>query len=230
LFVDLDNFKRINDTLGHQAADAVLKEFASALTGLIRSEDVLSLYMDQDVDLETTITIQPITDSVLSRLGGDEFVILLPEIKDRFAAGSVAHRILKRLEMPFTAAGTEVFVTASIGIATYPADGQTAEVLLRNADTAMYHAKQQGKAAYQYYSAEMNAASVERLTLESGLRRALDEEALELHFQPQVELGSGRIIGCEALLRWPAPVRGYLAPAECLHIAGATGLIPPVGG
>src|SRR5690606_4021914 len=229
LFVDLDNFKRINDTIGHQAADAVLREFATTLLGLIRSEDVMALYMEQDVDLESTITIAPITDCVLSRLGGDEFVILLPEIKDRFAAGAVAHRILKRLEQPFMVDGNEVFVTSSIGIATYPADGLTAEVLLRNADTAMYHAKQQGKAAYQYYSEEMNAASVERLTLESGLRHALDEDRLELHYQPQIDGASGRIVGAEALLRWRDPVRGFISPETFIPIAEDAGLIVQIG-
>jgi diguanylate cyclase len=229
LFVDLDNFKLINDSIGHQAADGVLRQFSTALNTLIRSEDVLTLCMEQDAGLDTTITIEPITDSVLSRLGGDEFVILLPEIKDRFAAGSVAHRILKRLERPFTAGSSEVFLTTSIGIATYPADGQTADVLIRNADTAMYHAKQQGKAAYQYYSAEMNAASVERLTLESGLRRALDEERLELHYQPQIDVASGRIVGAEALLRWRDPVRGYISPATFIPIAEDGGLILQIG-
>jgi predicted signal transduction protein with EAL and GGDEF domain len=229
LFVDLDNFKLINDTVGHQGADAVLRELAASLNGLIRSEDVLSLYMEQDVDLDTTITLEPITDSVLSRLGGDEFVILLPEIKDRFAAGAVAHRILKRLETPFRAKDNEVFVTASIGIATYPEDGQSADVLIRNADTAMYHAKQQGKAAYQYYSAAMNKASVERLTLESGLRRALEDERLELHYQPQIDVASGRIIGAEALLRWNDPHRGAISPATFIPIAEDCGLILPIG-
>jgi predicted signal transduction protein with EAL and GGDEF domain len=125
--------------------------------------------------------------------------------------------------------GTEVFVTSSIGIATYPADGATAEVLLRNADTAMYHAKQQGKAAYQYYSEEMNAASVERLTLESGLRHALDEDRLELHYQPQIDGASGRIVGAEALLRWRDPVRGFISPETFIPIAEDAGLNPPHG-
>jgi predicted signal transduction protein with EAL and GGDEF domain len=185
--------------------------------------------MDQDVGLDTTISLEPITDSVLSRLGGDEFVILLPEVKDRFAAGSVAHRILKRLEQPFIAGGSEVFLTTSIGIATYPNDGQTADVLIGNADTAMYHAKQQGKAAYQYYSAEMNVASVERLTLESGLRRALEEERLEVHYQPQIDVASRRIVGAEALLRWNDPVRGPISPATFIPIAEDGGLILQIG-
>jgi predicted signal transduction protein with EAL and GGDEF domain len=229
LFVDLDNFKLINDTIGHQAADAVLREFARTLNALIRDDDVLKLYLEQDFDPATTITFEPITESVLSRLGGDEFVILLPEIKDRFAAGSVANRILKRLEQPFAAGGREVFLTVSIGIATYPDDGQTTDFLIRNADAAMYHAKQQGKAAYQYYSDEMNAASVERVTLETGLRHALESERLELHFQPQIDVASGRIVGAEALLRWHDPERGDIAPASFIPVAEDSGLILQLG-
>jgi predicted signal transduction protein with EAL and GGDEF domain len=229
LFLDLDNFKLINDTLGHQAADALLTELADVLKGLIRSEDVLALYMENDIDLEATITLEPITDSVLSRMGGDEFIILLPDIKDRFAAGSVAHRILKRLERPMVLQDKELFVNASIGIATYPADGQTGESLIRNADAAMYHAKQHGKAAYQYYSEEMNAASVERLTLEAGLRRALEDGHLELYYQPQIEVASRRVVAAEVLLRWKHPERGYVSPDVFVPIAEDTGLILAIG-
>src|SRR5690606_36706058 len=166
LFLDYDNFKLINDTVGHQAADAVLQQLALSLSDLIRSEDVLSQYVDGEVDLDATISLEPITDSVLSRLGGDEFVVLLPETRDRFAAGIVANRILKHLERPIPTEKGDLVVTASIGIATYPHDGQTGDELIRHADTAMYHAKQQGKAAYSYYAEEMNAASVERLKID----------------------------------------------------------------
>ncbi|HMA10815.1 MAG TPA: diguanylate cyclase, partial [Steroidobacteraceae bacterium] len=163
LFVDLDNFKRINDTVGHQSADEVLRRLADTLSELIRAEDTLSMYVRRGLDPNSTACHASIHDSVVSRVGGDEFVILLPELRDRLAAGSVAHRILQQLERPFSLGGVQVFVTASIGIATYPVDGTSSEELLRNADTAMYHAKQQGKAAFQYYSGEMNAASTERL-------------------------------------------------------------------
>jgi predicted signal transduction protein with EAL and GGDEF domain len=229
LFIDVDNFKLINDTVGHQAADDVLRKLADSLNTLVRSDDVLALYMEGEVDLATTITVEPIADSVLSRLGGDEFIILLPDTRDRFAAGAVARRILKHLEQPIRVEGHEVFVTASIGIATYPEDGLSSDILIRNADTAMYHAKQQGKAAFQYYSAAMNAASVERLTLESGLRRALEDQGLELHYQPQVDVRTGQIIGAEALLRWNHPLRGYISPATFIPIAEDSGLILPIG-
>jgi predicted signal transduction protein with EAL and GGDEF domain len=229
LFIDIDNFKLINDTIGHQAADEVLRQLAASLSMLIRTDDLFGLYRDEEVDTSTTVSIEPVGDAVLSRLGGDEFVVLLPDTRDRFAAGTVARRILSHLEQPITVDGQEVFVTASIGIATYPEDGLTSEILVRNADTAMYHAKQQGKAAFQYYSAAMNAASVERLTLETGLRRALEDGSLELHYQPQVEMTSGRIVGAEALLRWNHPQRGPISPATFIPIAEASGLIVPLG-
>jgi EAL domain-containing protein (putative c-di-GMP-specific phosphodiesterase class I) len=136
---------------------------------------------------------------------------------------------LQHLEQPISADGHEVFVTASIGIATFPSDGVATEILIRNADTAMYHAKQQGKAAFQYYSAAMNAASVERLTLEVGLRRALENDGLELHYQPQVDVRTGQIVGAEALLRWKHAERGYISPTTFIPIAEDSGLILPLG-
>jgi len=229
LFIDIDNFKLINDTIGHQAADEVLRELARSLGLLIRTDDMLGLYHDEPVDGTGTISIDPVGDAVLSRLGGDEFIVLLPDTRDRFAAGTVARRILSHFEEPIYVDGHEVFITVSIGIATYPEDGLTSEILVRNADTAMYHAKQEGKAAFQYYSAAMNAASVERLTLETGLRRALEDESLDLHYQPLVEVRTGRIIGAEALLRWEHPQRGYISPASFIPIAEASGLIVPIG-
>ena len=229
LFIDIDNFKLINDTIGHQAADEVLRQLASSLSVLIRTDDMLGLYHDEEVDSTATISLEPVSDAVLSRLGGDEFVVLLPDTRDRFAAGTVARRILTHLEQPISVEGQEVFVTASIGISTYPEDGLTSEILIRNADTAMYHAKQQGKAAFQYYSAAMNAASVERMTLETGLRRALEDGSLQLHYQPQVEVRTGKIIGAEALLRWEHPQRGYISPGSFIPIAEASGLIVPIG-
>jgi predicted signal transduction protein with EAL and GGDEF domain len=229
LFIDIDNFKLINDTIGHQAADEVLRQLAESLDALIRSDDVLGLYIENEFDGTATITADATGDSVLSRLGGDEFIILLPDTRDRFAAGTVARRILAHLERPIRVEGHEVFVTASIGIATYPEDGLSGEILIRNADTAMYHAKQQGKAAFQYYSAAMNAASVERLTLETGLRRALEDGSLELHYQPQIDIRTGKVVGAEALLRWRHEQRGYISPTTFVPIAEDSGLILPIG-
>ena len=216
LFVDFDNFKRINDSVGHHAADGVLCQLAELLGQIVRTSDVVSLQRADD------------EDAVVSRLGGDEFVILLPCARDRFTPGLVAQRVLWHMSRPMRAGEHELFVTASIGIATFPDDGESGEVLLRNADAAMYHAKQLGKAGYQYYSEAMNAASIERLALDSGLRRALAEDQLSLHYQPQVELSSGRIIGAEALLRWHDPQRGDISPATFIPLAEETGLILPI--
>ncbi|MEO8466558.1 MAG: EAL domain-containing protein [Gammaproteobacteria bacterium] len=229
LFIDIDNFKLINDTIGHQAADQVLRNLAESLSALIRTDDLLGLYSGEKFDATETITVDPIDGSVISRLGGDEFVVLLPDTRDRFAAGTVARRILTHLETPIRVDGHEVFVTASIGIATYPEDGLSSEILIRNADTAMYHAKQEGKAAFQYYSAAMNAASVERLALETGLRHALEGDGLALHYQPQIDIRTGQIIGAEALLRWQHPQRGYISPKTFIPIAEDSGLILPIG-
>ena len=229
IFVDLDNFKLINDTYGHQSADVLLKEFSSSLSDLIRTEDILAALGDEEPEILNSISLSTVSESVLSRLGGDEFVILLPEIKDRFSASKVARRILQRAEKPYLVNDTEIFLTVSIGIATYPGDGETADVLLRNADTAMYHAKQQGKAAFQYYSEAMNKASVERVTLENGLRRALDNGLLELYYQPQVGTADGRIVGAEALLRWRDETRGFIPPTTFIPIAEDAGLILPMG-
>jgi diguanylate cyclase (GGDEF)-like protein len=216
LFVDFDNFKRINDSVGHHAADGILRQLAELLGQIVRTSDVVTLQRADD------------EDAVVSRLGGDEFVIMLPCARDRFTPGLVAQRILWHMSRPMRAGEHELFVTASIGIATFPDDGESGDVLLRNADAAMYHAKQLGKAGYQYYSEAMNAASIERLALDSGLRRALAEDQLSLHFQPQVELGSGRIIGAEALLRWHDPQRGDISPAAFIPLAEETGLILPI--
>jgi diguanylate cyclase (GGDEF)-like protein len=217
LFVDFDNFKRINDTVGHQAADALLRQLSEALGEIIRGDDVLALSRHAE------------TESVVSRVGGDEFVVLLPHTRDRFSPGIVARRILEQLGNPIRVADQELFVTASIGIATFPEDGETGDVLVRNADTAMYHAKQQGKASYQYYSHAMNVASVKRLTLETALRRALEQERLELHYQPVVDLTTRRIVGAEALLRWNDPQLGYISPATFIPLAEESGLILPIG-
>ena len=212
LFIDIDNFKLINDSIGHHAADDVLRQLAESLSVLIVPTNARPVSRD---DLERRRrSLEPISDAVLSRLGGDEFIILLPYTRDRFTAGHVARRISAHLSSRSASGEHELFVTASIGIATYPRGRLTSEILIRNADTAMYHAKQQGKAAFQYYSAAMNAASVERLTLETGLRRALEDGSLELHYQPQVEVRQRphhRRGGAAALA--PSAARLHLADA-----------------
>ncbi|MCK9418777.1 MAG: EAL domain-containing protein [Nitrospirae bacterium] len=217
LFVDLDNFKRINDTLGHQAGDLLLKEVALRLTESIRSTD--------------TVTHRSVEDSgvTIARQGGDEFTILITEINQSPYAAIVAQRFLETLARPFMIAGHEVFITASIGVALYPIDGEDLDTLLKNADIAMYEAKSRGKNNYQYFQQTMNVTTVERLSMEARMRRALDQDEFVLFYQPQIDIRTGTIIGMEALLRWQHPDRGIIMPDEFIPLAEEVGLIVPLG-
>jgi predicted signal transduction protein with EAL and GGDEF domain len=161
----------------------------------------------------------------LARLGGDEFTVLLTNLRDVQDAGKVARRILEALARPFVINGHEIFVTASIGIAIFPTDGDSVDLLLKSSDTAMYHAKEQGRNNFQYYSNAMNAAASERLMLEAEVRQATEREEFVLYYQPQIDLRSGRIVGAEVLIRWLHPQRGLLAPSEFLQAASDTGII-----
>ncbi len=205
LFVDLNRFKHINDSFGHAPADELLAEVARRLSGSLRKEDVVS------------------------RPGGDEFVVALFDIKRRDDAAVVARKLLAALAEPFFVERHEVLLSASIGIAVFPDDGRDAETLIRNADVAMYRAKQLGSSSFLYYSREMNLRSLERLKLEGNLRHALARHEFLLHFQPQLDLASGRIVGAEALLRWEAPGHGLVSPTLFVPVAEETGLIIPIG-
>ncbi len=205
LFLDLDRFKHINDTLGHEAGDQLLQEVASRLRACLRDSDTVA------------------------RLGGDEFVALLPELNEEMYVATVAQKMLSVIAKPFVLRGEEYRVTASIGISTYPQDGLDEQTLTKNADTAMYQAKESGKNNYQFFSEKLNAESLERLTLETSLRHALERHEFQLHYQTKLDISSGRITGMEALLRWQHPDLGTVAPMQFIPVAEETGLIVPIG-
>jgi len=205
LFVDIDRFKVINDSLGHTRGDRLLQDVAERLRDCLREDDTIA------------------------RFGGDEFTLLLSSVARVEDALSVAGKILKALEAPFPQAGRELFVTPSIGIALYPDDGQDLETLVKNADAAMYQAKEQGGNRYQLYTPALNAMALGLLTMENELHQALAREEMVVHYQPLLELRSGRIHGVEALVRWRHPQKGLLLPQEFISLAEVTGLIAPLG-
>jgi diguanylate cyclase (GGDEF)-like protein/PAS domain S-box-containing protein len=205
LFIDLDRFKNINDTLGHDAGDRVLNEIAQRLRGCLRETDTVG------------------------RLGGDEFVVLIEEVAEPAQVALVAQKVLAEVGRPIALGAQEVHITASIGISTYPADSDDMQGLMKNADISMYRAKELGKNNYQFYSAQMNVHTLERLAMESDLRRALERNEFLLHYQPKIDLASGVIGGMEALIRWRHPVKGMISPVQFIGLAEETGLIVPIG-
>ncbi len=217
LFLDLDRFKVINDTLGHNIGDLLLKHVADRLADSVRHSDSIGRSGAAVVTNEET--------HELARLGGDEFTVLLTNLRDVQDASKVARRILDALAKPFSIMGHEIFVTASVGIAAFPSDGDSVDQLLKNSDSAMYHAKEHGRNNFQFYSNVMNAEANERLALEAELRHATARDEFEIYYQPQIDLLTNRIIGAEALVRWQHPQRGLLTPAAFLPAAADTGLI-----
>ena len=205
LFVDLDGFSDINDSLGHDAGDLLLSATADRLRTCVRKSDIVA------------------------RLGGDEFAVILTEVRLPVDASVVARHIIQTLSQRYELAGSGAFVSATVGIALYPEDGASAEELLRNADLAMYDAKQRGRGQLSFYETSMNDQVQHRVKVERELRQALAAGQFELHYQPQVEVRSGRIVGAEALLRWNHPARGRVAPAQFIGYAETSGLIEPLG-
>ncbi len=198
LFIDLDRFKVINDTFGHTVGDLLLTHVAERLSDSVRQSDSVGRHADHE------------PSHALARLGGDEFTILLTALPQPADAGRVARRILDSLAHPFSIDGHEVFVSASIGISIYPSDGTTVEALLKNADTAMYQAKEKGRNNSQFFKKEMNLRAVNRQSLEGGLRDALVHNQFVLHYQPKINLATGNISGVEALIRWLHPTLGLV--------------------
>jgi diguanylate cyclase (GGDEF)-like protein len=207
LFIDMDRFKNINDTLGHHIGDRMLVEVAQRLKGIVRDSDIIA------------------------RLGGDEFVLVLTGLgrEGARAAASVAGKVKTDLSRPYLVDGHELHSTPSIGIGIFPGDGDDADTLMKNADAAMYHAKAAGRDNYQFFTAAMNQATAERLALEVGLRGAIERGELFLHYQPQVDVASGRVVAVEALARWEHPERGLIPPLKFIPVAEETGQIEAIG-
>ncbi len=217
LFIDLDNFKRINDTLGHSVGDELLKIMAARLKECNRITDTVSCFIEEK------------EAKIAARLGGDEFTVILPRINGADNAAVVARRIVERMARPVVIGQNEFIVTPSIGVAIFPDDGDTVEELLKNADLAMYFAKRNGSGNFKYFQESMNDLALKRLTIENQLRQAIERNELYLHYQPQVDLPSGELIGVEALLRWDNHELGCISPVEFIPIAEESGLIINIG-
>lgn len=213
MFVDLDDFKRINDTLGHGLGDELLKQAAARVSACIRS-----------------VGTERAGDEIgLARVGGDEFVLLFRDVANKNALSAVAERLVKAFHTPFSVRAHKVQTSISVGIACHPHDGQSADTLLEHADMAMYKAKEKGRDGYEFFSHALSVAASRRLAVESGLRKALEENRLIVHYQPKVEPGSYRVTGAEALVRWQSPENGLVAPANFIEIAENAGLIAQIG-
>jgi diguanylate cyclase (GGDEF)-like protein/PAS domain S-box-containing protein len=218
MFVDLDHFKRVNDTLGHGAGDELLRIVSARLSNSIRLLDSVSRRGENEEN-----------ENSIARLGGDEFIVMLSDMKRVADAAGVARRLVAALNEPVTIAGTELYVSGSVGVSMYPHDGLDVDTLLMNADTAMYRAKKAGRGCVQFYDSSMNARAMHRLVMESMLRRALERREFVLHYQPRIELSTGLIVGAEALIRWNQPERGTISPEEFIPLAEENGLVIPIG-
>ncbi len=217
LFLDLDRFKNVNDTLGHSAGDELLAETARRLVVCVRLEDVVAR------------VVKPAPNPTVARFGGDEFIVLLEDVTREADAARVAQRIQKIFSRPFVVDGRNLHVSTSIGISLFPRDGDSAETLLQNADAAMYAAKDRGGASFHFFDPSLNASTLQRLSLEHELHQALEQNQFVLHYQPQFSIRDGDLTGVEALLRWNHPTRGLVFPLEFVPIAEEIGLIVDIG-
>lgn len=223
LFIDLDNFKRINDSIGHGRGDRLLVEIAKRLTNELREGDAISYFTENDAEHEESNAAE------IARLGGDEFTVVVSDVEHIDDVERIALRVIRALSEPIPLQTHNPVVTPSIGIAMYPEDGGDADSLVRNADTAMYAAKADGRACFRFYNEEMNARSIEHLKLEEDLREALRTGQLELRYQPQIETLTGSVVSLEALVRWKHPERGMISPGEFIPVAERTGQIIELG-
>ena len=205
MFLDLDRFKQINDTLGHLIGDRLLQGVTKRLVKCLREEDIIA------------------------RWGGDEFTVLLPHIKSKDDAAKIAERILEALKPDLEIDGHHLHISSSIGIAIYPFDGTDSEILLKNADAALYRAKEQNRNNYQFYNSVMNSQASELLTVEHSLHEALEQQQFVVHYQPQVNIAAGKITQMEALVRWQHPQQGFMSPETFIPLAEENGLIIPIG-
>jgi len=231
LFVDLDGFKRVNDTHGHDAGDAILSQFSERLANVLRAEDLIAFKAMNAMETEDGDSDNANKNKqMLARLGGDEFTVLLSEIREPTDAATVSSRIIEAVSEPFEVNGAKINIGASVGIAIFPRDGSDYQTILKSADMAMYQAKEEGKNTYRYFSSELNAEASRRIEIEQDLRVALEkDDQLELYYQPKIHCASALPKSAEALIRWKHPEKGMIPPLDFINIAEDCGLILPLG-